>query len=102
MLFRIVRPMRREGSRNRYYVRCIPADVQDKATGLKLTVPLGDGVSQSVTITARMQAVKFSLGTHDPVEVKARNAVANAHLEKVWQALRQNKPIALTNQQATA
>jgi hypothetical protein len=59
-------------------------------------------MSQSVTITARMQAVKFSLGTHDPVEVKARNAVANAHLEKVWQALRQNKPIALTNQQATA
>lgn len=101
MLFRLVRPMKREGSRNQYYVRRIPADVRRKAIGSTLNVPLGDK-AVSITIKASMQAVKFSLRTHDPVEVKARNAAADAYLEKVWQALRQDAPIKLTNEQATA
>lgn len=42
MLFRMVRRMKHEGSRNQYYRR-IPADVRDKTKDLKLTVPLGDG-----------------------------------------------------------
>jgi integrase len=102
MLFRMVRPMKREGSRNQYYVRRIPADVRSKTVGLRLTIPLCDDETRSITITPQAQAVKFSLGTHDPVEVKARNAAANAHLEKVWRALREDNPVKLTNEQATA
>lgn len=102
MLFRVVRPMRRDGSRNRYYVRRIPADVLSKAIGLTLTIPLGDCESRAITIAPKAQAVRFSLGTDDPVKVKARNAAADEYLEKVWQGLRQDNPLRLTNEQATA
>jgi hypothetical protein len=36
MLFRLVRPMRRNGSRNVYFVQRIPADLKQRAAGLKL------------------------------------------------------------------
>jgi hypothetical protein len=101
MLFRMVRPMKREGSRNQYYVRRIPADVRRKAIGCTLNVPLADK-TVPITISASMQAVKFSLRAHDPAEVKARNAAADEYLEKVWRALREDTPVKLTNEQATA
>ena len=102
MLFRVVRPMRREGSRNRYFVRRIPSDVRSKAVGLRLTVPLGDGGVQTIIITSKSQAVRLSLGTDDPLKVKARNVAVDAYFERVWQALRDDTPIKLTNEQATA
>jgi hypothetical protein len=55
-LFRMVRPMRRDGLRNRYYVRRIPADARGKAIGLKLIISLGDGETRSITIVPQAQA----------------------------------------------
>jgi len=93
--------MRRTSSRNRYYVRRIPSDVRADAVGLKLAVPVGEQV-QAVVITRRTQAVRLSLRTDDPAEVKQRQAVINAFLENVWTGLREGGPVALTNKQATA
>lgn len=41
MLFRLVRPMRREGSRIPYFVQRIPADVLPRAAGVQLAIPFG-------------------------------------------------------------
>ena len=84
-----------------YYVRRIPADVQQKAIGCTISVPLADK-TVPITISASTQAVKFSLRAHDPMEVKARNAAADEYLEKVWRALGEDIPVKLTNEQATA
>ena len=59
MLFRTVRPMRRDGSRNRYYVKRIPVDVRAKAAGLKLIIPMGDGETRAITISPQAQSVIF-------------------------------------------
>ena len=42
MLFRLVRPLKRTGSRHRQFVRRIPSDVRSKAVGLKLSIPVGE------------------------------------------------------------
>jgi integrase len=101
MLFRLVRPVKRTGSRNRQFVRRIPSDVRSKATGLKLSIPVG-GQTQSVIISPRAQAVRLSLRTDDPTEVKVRLAQIDAYLENVWRALREDTPVSLTHRQATA
>jgi hypothetical protein len=101
MLFRMVRPVKRSGSRNRQFVRRIPADVRSKATGLKLSVPVG-GQTQIIIISSRAQSVRLSLRTDDPSEVKARLAAVDAYLENVWSALREDTPVSLTHRQATA
>ena len=86
MLFRLVRPVKRTGSRNRQFVRRIPSDVRSKAVGLKLSIPAGDQ-TQAVTLSSRAQAVRLSLRTGDPVEVKSRMAAVDAYLENVWRGL---------------
>src|SRR5882762_6200238 len=101
MLFRLVRPVKRSGSRNRQFVRRIPSDVRGKATGLKLSIPIGEQ-TQAVTVSPRSQSVRLSLRTDDPAEVKIRLAVVDAYLENVWQALREDAPVTLTHRQATA
>lgn len=42
MLFRLVRPMNRKGTQNKHYMRRIPRDVRELATGLRLSLPVGD------------------------------------------------------------
>src|SRR5665213_33405 len=101
MLFRLVRPVKRSGSRYRQYVRRIPSDVRTKAVGLKLSIPVGDE-TQTVIITARAQSVRLSLRADDPAEVKARLAAVDAYLDNVWRALREDGPVSLTHRQATA
>jgi hypothetical protein len=96
MLFRLVRAVKRTGSRNRQFVRRIPSDVRSKATGLKLSIPIGDQ-TQPVIITPRAQSIRLSLRTDDPVEVKVRMAQVNAYLENVWRALREDAPVSLTH-----
>jgi hypothetical protein len=93
--------MRRDGSRNSLFVQRIPADVRDKAVGNPLAIPLGDGFA-FVTPSAKAQAVRFSLLTADPSEIKTRQAVAAAFLEGVWAALRNDAPTKLSHKQATA
>ncbi len=101
MLYRLVRPVLRAGSTNRYIVKRIPADVRLRAVGLWLEVPIGDQRS-AVTITESSTRVRVSLRTNDPREVKRRQAVVDAFLENVWAALRQDEPVALTHKQAVA
>ncbi len=101
MLFRVVRPMKREGSRFQVYVRRIPVDVRDKLAGRTLHFPLGD-TTRAVTISPRAQAIRFSLRTDDPAEVKARNGAADQYLERILRAFRDDTATSLTNSQATA
>ncbi|HWM47687.1 MAG TPA: recombinase XerD [Xanthobacteraceae bacterium] len=101
MLFRLVRPLKRPGSRNPQFVKRIPADVRPRAAGLKLAIPVGDS-TQTRTVSGRAHFIKLSLRTNDPAEVKARLAVVDAYLENVWRGLRATAPVSLTHKQATA
>lgn len=101
MLFRLVRPVKRKGSRNRHFVRRIPSDVTSKAVGMKLSIPVGEQ-RVAVVISPRAQSVRLSLRTDDPVEVKSRAAAVDAYLENIWRALREDAPVSLTHRQATA
>jgi hypothetical protein len=69
-LYRVVRPMNRDGSRFEHYVRRNPADVRDRLVGRTLHFPLGEG-THAVTISPRAQAIRFSLRADEPAEVKA-------------------------------
>jgi hypothetical protein len=100
MLFRLVRPVKRSGSRNRQFVRRIPSDVKSKATGLRLSIPVGEQ-TQAIVISPRAQSVRLSLRTNEPGEVKSRLAAVDAYLENVWRALREDAPVSLTHRQAT-
>lgn len=101
MLFRVVRPMKRDGSRIPIFVQRIPADVMSRAVGTRLAIPLGDGFT-FVTVSPRAQSVRFSLRTAEPSQVKSRQAIAAAYLEGVWTALREDAPVKLSHRQATA
>jgi hypothetical protein len=52
MRFRLVRPMRRNDTLNRYFVQRIPADVKVRAVGMTLHVPIG-GENVPVKVTTR-------------------------------------------------
>ncbi len=87
MLFRLVRPMKRNGSTQAQFVQRIPADVKARVVGMKLRFPLGEGFVEKV-ISPKAQDIRFSLQTSHPPEVKARNAIAQAYLESVWESVR--------------
>lgn len=93
--------MSRDGSRSPLFVQRIPADVRDEAIGNTLAIPLGDGFV-FVTPGESAQAIRFSLRTTDPSEIKTRQAAAAAFLESVWKSLRSDAPAHLTHRQATA
>ena len=101
MLYRLVRPVIRDGSSNRHYQKRIPSDVRERAVGLRLDVPIGDQRS-AVTVTESTASIRLSLRTNDPREVKRRHAAVDAYLDNVWQSLRQDEPVALTHKQAVA
>ncbi|MBN8967721.1 MAG: phage integrase N-terminal SAM-like domain-containing protein [Rhizobiales bacterium] len=93
--------MRRMGSKNQLFVQRIPADLKERLVGRTISIPVGDSF-RHVTITKAAQSIRFSLGTDDPTEVKVRQASVTSHLERIWQALRQDAPITLTREQAVA
>jgi Domain of unknown function (DUF6538) len=95
MLFRLVSPMQRKGTINRQLVKRIPADVRQRAVGTTLAIPIGDSVKR-VTITAKMDSIRVSLGTADPSTAKARAAEVLAYLEQVFAAWRADRPVALS------
>lgn len=102
MLYRLVRSVKRPDSSQIQFVQRIPSDVRGRATGLKLSIPLGEGEFHHLTIGPAAQAVRFSLRTRDPSTAKVRQASALAHLETVWMSLRADKPVTLSQRQATA
>lgn len=101
MLLRLASPVRRPGSSILQFVHRIPADLRSRASGLRLEVPVGDAFVP-ITITDKTQAIRFSLGTRDPIEAKGRQAAAIAFLSKVFAELRANEAVTLTHRQATA
>lgn len=101
MLFRLVRLVKRSGSTKRQFLQRIPKDVEARAVGLTLYVPIGSETIR-LTISPRAEAIRFSLRTGDPSEAKTRNAEAGAYLERVWRALREDAPIPLNHREATA
>jgi integrase len=101
MLLRLVHPMKRSGSSVPHFVQRIPSDVRLRAIGRTLTIPLGSE-KVSFKVTERTAAVRFSLRARDPAEAKIRQAQAAAQLETIWQGLRRDAPLFLTNRDAHA
>lgn len=101
MLFRLVRPMKRAGSRNHYYFKRIPADLKSRGEDLQTYVPIGEETI-SYLIPRDADMVRLSLRTSDPAEVKQRQAQVDGHFDKLWVALREREPVSLTHRQVTA
>lgn len=102
MLLQMARPVKRTGSNNHQFNQRIPKDVLERARGRTLSIPCG-GKTVSITIRPTAESVRFSLGTSDAREAKILNAEVGAHLERIWQALREaSSPVSLTRRQATA
>ncbi len=62
MLFRLVRPVKRAGSRNQYFVKRIPSDLKSRGEDLHVYVPLGDEAI-SYIVSRRSSTVRLSLRT---------------------------------------
>ncbi|KAA0077808.1 phage integrase N-terminal SAM-like domain-containing protein [Tardiphaga sp. P9-11] len=101
MLYRMVRPVLRKGSRNRQFHQRIPTDIRSRIAGLRLDIPLGNS-TVSRTLSADTETVRLSLQTDDPNEVKRRQAGVATYLASVWAAVRKDRPVSLTHRQATA
>ncbi len=101
MLYRLVRPMQRKGSRNAYFQQRIPADVKQAAAGRRFDFQVGEE-TVTVAVAQGANAIKFSLRSSDPAEVKVRQAGAVRQAELHWKALRQTKPASLTHRQCVA
>ncbi len=67
MLYRLVRPMKREGSKNPLYVKRIPRDIAERLIGRTLSFHVGDE-HVPFRITDKTQLIRVSLRTADPVE----------------------------------
>jgi len=81
-----------------YYLRVhVPRDVVANASGMTVSLPIGDRICQLKLTTH----AKASLRTKDWPEAKKRFAVALAALESHWEALRRG-PEALSHKQAVA
>lgn len=100
MVIRMARPSRRKGSSSLQFRQRIPRDVRTKAINTLLVIPVGDAEA-AVRIGPRTDTVQFSLRTTDQTEAKAREAIALAHIEAHWKALREG-PVALTQKQIVA
>jgi integrase len=101
MHFRLVKPVNRKGTTNKQFAQRIPADLRDRLVGMTLEVPRGGGIVP-ITITDKMRAIRFSLGSSDKGEAKQRQAEAITYLEGVYRNLRSNAPISLTHRQCVA
>lgn len=101
MLYRLVRPVKRPGSSNHYFVKRIPADLQKRMVGMKLAIPIGDE-SVFVTISSKMESVRVSLRANDPLTIRQRQADASAYVDAIFESLRRDKPVSLSLRQAVA
>ncbi|MFG5120662.1 DUF6538 domain-containing protein [Methylorubrum sp. POS3] len=79
--------MKRPNSTYHQLVQRIPADVAAKVRGLTLAIPVGDTIA-TILVTPTRKDIRTSLRTRDPQEAKARQAVAVAYLEGVWESAR--------------
>ncbi len=101
MLYRLVCPMKRKDSSRLQFNKRIPADIKDRLVGERLRIPVGEEVVE-VTVTHKMQSIRFSLRSSNTSEVKQRQAEALAYLEGYFESLRSDTPLVLTHSNAVA
>ncbi len=105
MVLRMTRPAKRPDSTFLTFRKRVPADIREKAKGLRVTFqfPEAGEANPAATITVTMGAeqVKVSLRTREPAVAKARTGIAEAHLQQVWEAVR-GGPKSLTHKQIVA
>ncbi|WP_421952199.1 phage integrase N-terminal SAM-like domain-containing protein [Pelagibacterium sp.] len=101
MLLRLVTPVKRSGSSNIQLKKRIPLDVLPLVRGQQLAIPIG-GEWASVTITDSMNTIRLSLRTADLSVAKVRQAEALAHLERVFESYRADRPVELSQRNAVA
>ena len=100
MLLRLVSPVKRSGSSNHQFQKRVPKVVRDRMIGRKLVIPLGEG---TITTTVDKQGmIRFSLGTPDPTEAKARQGEVLAYLERLFRSECDSQPIELSRRLAVA
>jgi len=66
-----------------------------------LSIPISDGEAAELQISEKTEIIQFSLRTRDPAVAKTRQVAALAHLEGVWQSLREG-PKRLIHRQLVA
>lgn len=101
MLYGLVRPVKRSGSRIPQFVKRIPSDLLDRMRGRAFDIPLGEEYVR-VVVGPTAESIRFSLRTADPATAKICQAIALAHLEKIFESLRTDTPIELTREQVAA
>lgn len=69
--------------------------------GMELIVPIGDDTI-TVAIGPKTQSIRFSLRASGSSEVKRRHASAAAHVEEIFENLREHEPKALSHEQCVA
>ncbi len=101
MRFHLVRPMVSKGSSIPQFTQRIPTDLKARLVGQTLLIPVG-GETIKVRITQSTQSVRFSLRTSDRNEAKLRHSQAVAFMLDLFERLRANKPVDLTNRQVAS
>lgn len=101
MRFWLVRPVQRRGSSNQQFVQRIPVDLKGRLAGTKLSIPLGSEFVELV-VSPKAAAIRFSLRTSDPTEVKERHAAAAGYLARYFDAVRNDTPLTLSHRNAVA
>lgn len=103
MLLRMPSPSRRSETSVLWFRKRVPTDILTRARGYPVVISfpaVGSEPSHVVTATIGRE-VNFSLRTRSPSVAKARTGLAEAHLQKLWEALR-NGPRPLTHRQRVA
>jgi integrase len=99
-VLRMARPVKIKASSKTYFRKRIPIDVRKAASRQLLAIPVGSSVAR-VQLGVDPAFVKFSLRTSDPALSKERYAIADAHLNSVWESLRTSERN-LTHKEAVA
>jgi integrase len=99
--------MKRSGSNNHQFNKRIPKELKAAALGRRLIITFGD-CTRVIVIKPTMSAIRFSLGTSDPLEAKIRLAEASARVEEFFTTLRLKaslsklEPVRLSQRQCAA
>jgi integrase len=105
MVLRMTRPAKRPDSTFLTFRKRVPADIREKAKGLRVTFQFPEAgeanPAATVTVTMGAEQVKVSLRTREPAVAKARTGIAETHLQQVWEAVRVG-PKSLTHKQIVA
>ena len=98
MLYRLVRPMRRKGSRNEYFQQRIPADVKQRLMeaqgGQRVLEFQVAGETVRKAVTGHTKSIKFSLRTSDPTVATPESLPSlhrNPHTDGAQRSARRNR-----------